>query len=242
LGKATSFVPTFGSVLSSTIEKGSDILDKRDYNLIENKLSLISGMGDHTDFFAVARQVARVISDRYKTQLLRLATDHTELSQAPKVTTTMRGFIHESKNTDAPADRVANFASKYVIETIRDQNLIKLGFSLNPKTKIDDLAGILINIICSSKANLPRRFFKFTKVDVNRRLPIQPSTSTPETRDNQWVLYDFFRAPSIELDDGTNYAKAPWMNPSLYGRRTGTQVDVDIVEKEIADILAKKCI
>jgi hypothetical protein len=241
MGKASLFVPTFGSVLRPILENGSDFLFSKDYTLIQEKLSLISGMGNHAEFLSVARQVAREITDRYKDQLLLLAPDHIELSRAPTAVTIARESMLDRKDTNMPAERVANFAIKYVIETIRDQDLLELGFSSKPKTTMNDLANILIRIISSAKPNLPRRFFKCTKVDVNRRLAIQQQASAGETQENHWILYEFFRAPGIKIDNESKYDQAPWMNSTLYGYRIGTQEEIDIIQKEIEDIRTKKC-
>ncbi len=249
LAKGLNFVPEIGSPLGLGFETISSLLCTKDYNRVQDKLSFISGMGDHTEFFSVSRLVAREIAYRYKTQLLRLAADQNK-SDTSKAATIIREYIYEQEDTNIPADRVADFASKYVIETIRDQKLEKLGFSRKPKTQINDLPNILIKMICSAEANIPRRCFSCTKVDVNRHL-----ATTLETPNNHWILYEFFRAPGIELEDsksesdeilGNNvnkdlqYHEAPWMNPKLYGYRIGTQEEIDTIKKKLEDVETKK--
>ncbi|CAF3758944.1 unnamed protein product [Rotaria sp. Silwood1] len=199
LGKTSVYVPIAGTILTTVLEISSDFVYEKYYGTTQNKLSIFNTMGDHMKFSSAAREVDCEITNRYKKQLARSAKEPTDSPNGSKIIHSIREQLIEEQDSNLPAERVANFAVKYVIETIRDMDLKKLGFNVKPtkiddpdksgvtimpKTRINDLPDILINIICSAKSNLPRRFFKFAKLDVNYRLPIQQKSSSETQAEN----------------------------------------------------------
>ncbi|CAF1254196.1 unnamed protein product [Rotaria sp. Silwood1] len=110
LGKGLKYVPVAGEYLDTALDVGSDFLYGKDYDAIQNKLSIFNTMGDHTEFSSAARKIAFEITDRYKKQLVRLATEPTDPSNGSKIIHSMKEQLYEKQDSNRPAERVANFA------------------------------------------------------------------------------------------------------------------------------------
>ncbi|CAF1379250.1 unnamed protein product [Rotaria sordida] len=116
LGKGLKYVPVAGEYLDTALDVGSDFLYGKDYDIIQNKLSIFNTMGDHTEFSSAARKIAFEITDRYRKQLVRLATEPTNPSNGSKIIHSMKEQLYDEQDSNLPAERVANFAVKLRIK------------------------------------------------------------------------------------------------------------------------------
>ena len=99
----TGLIPFFGQ--SGPVVAGymANLMEERDFELINDKLKLISKCGDVVELRAVAYRVAKRLTNRYKEQLSRLC----------------------SKDS---AEKLAEFVNQYIVSAVVNQNIATFRF------------------------------------------------------------------------------------------------------------------
>lgn len=103
-------------------------------------------MGDVTGFFALARDIARTVVDRYATQL------------------------SEIYGSGPPIERLAEFLMKFLVETIRDKDL---RLSKSSRTKLSDVKERLLRWISLAKSNFSPGILPWRKDPFDNDLPLK---------------------------------------------------------------------
>ncbi|CAF0712112.1 unnamed protein product [Adineta steineri] len=163
-------------VAGSAIQQGSDMaatyLEDKDYELIRDKLKIISSCGDVTEQSNIARRVARRLADRYHEQLKRLHSKNKEINESCYIQCISKLPCIESPDADEPAKRVATFAVDYIVSAIANQSIKTLKLKTVKDNK-DVLVEILIELVCrahGSCCSIPKWFYD----DPNQYLLLKP--------------------------------------------------------------------
>ncbi|CAF3802331.1 unnamed protein product [Rotaria magnacalcarata] len=184
ISKGMSSIPKIGFILELPTGKVAEKLDEIDYNLIKNKLEVISSCGDVIDQCNVARRVARQLADRYKEQLLMLHNPNDNIHEdcCSCCKSIMRSCA-KPINHSRPAERVATFAVSYIVSVVADDS-IKV---FEKVSGTDSLAHMLVSLVSDahgSKTYIP----KCIATDLDLLLPLIPKPNVEQQSSQEQQL------------------------------------------------------
>ncbi|CAF0729670.1 unnamed protein product [Adineta steineri] len=165
-------IPVAGSAIQTGSDMAATYLEDKDYELIRDKLEIISRCGDIIEQSNIGRRVARRLTDRYHEQLKRLHSKNKEINESYYTWCIRKLPCIESPDTDEPAKRVATFAVNYIISAITNQSIKTLKLKTVKDNK-DVLVEILVELACrahGSCCSIPKWFYD----DSNQYLPLKP--------------------------------------------------------------------
>lgn len=220
-------MPVAGAALEQVLGKTGEILQDKDYELIQDKLKMISNCGDVVEQIEIGCKVAWKLAKRYKEQLLRLQENNNDVQGGCcSFCKCLRRCI-DSGDNDSPSERVASFAVHYIVSAVADQSIKALGLknandqkslvymlvdlvsrARGPKMRMPECIyknpNLILPLTTSSQTNLMSSVHNnVTTADGNSQNTTKPKApcsgkKTASTAPiDHFFLYDFFRAPGI---------------------------------------------
>ncbi|UJR08372.1 hypothetical protein I4U23_012643 [Adineta vaga] len=221
-------VPVGGELITFAAGQISNKLKDHEYGKYQTRMSHIIEDRDILELNDLARRVARELTDRYKNQLLNIASNFDSVVPTRSCCHSIFPCKNKVKPTDTATElnlikRVTEFGIAFAIQSILNGN-----FSI--RTTPDDLYIDLVELICRAEPTLSKKIRQRLRLKKNEIISYIPSKDNQEIF-KPWYLYDFYRKPGIYLKEENetmdNQQPLPWMDVDLYGFRLGTREELN---------------
>ena len=239
------FLPLGGAVAEHIAGFVGKQIQENEYIKFQDRMSVIAEFGSIEELSDVAREIAGILADRYKEQILRLVdpppvkTDCCSCCPWKEKTTGERSSSTEKPKATNQCRKLVPFAVDFLQREILNEESKTIGLRAGMERK--ELVQGLVRVICRAKLHTKDSFLRRlcpNKVAALLHIPIgHPVNSTVVI--SAWHTHDFYHRPDIQVEKVHGNVLSRSFHH--YGSRLGTQEEYDTALKANEENSEKQC-